>query len=205
MSAAACLWIMFNEIFWGVCDSFIRHAQCCESMCKQICCRDTTHKHDSTFHGDGTGITSCADGERSERMMQDHYDEVKEKLVLAVKQLKSGDPRQEDTFIGPLISQKEAERVDSWVSDALSKGTPVLFVSSLAYRAALKPKGARFWEIQVAHSGAGFHACHLVLSAGRVACMARHVKEHLIARGTDCRQLAMKHRHCPALREGSLL
>ena len=42
----------------------------------------------------------------------------------AVKQLKSGDPRQEDTFIGPLISQTEAQRVESWVADALSRGTP---------------------------------------------------------------------------------
>ena len=133
-------------------------------------------------------------------MMQDHYDEVKEKLVRAVKQLKSGDPRQEDTFIGPLISQKEAERVDSWVSDALSKGTPVLFVSSLACRAALEAKGARFWEIQVAHSKAVAHACHVVLSAGRVACMARHVKKHLMSWGIECHQLVMKHRHCPALR-----
>ncbi len=55
---------------------------------------------------------------------QDHYEEVKEKLVWAVKQLKSGDPRQEDTFIGPLISQKEAQRVESWIADALSKGDP---------------------------------------------------------------------------------
>lgn len=51
---------------------------------------------------------------------------MKEKLVSAVKQLKSGDPRQEDTFIGPLISQKEAERVEAWVSDALARGDPGL-------------------------------------------------------------------------------
>ena len=46
--------------------------------------------------------------------------------MVAVKQLRSGDPRQEDTFIGPLISRKEAERVESWVSEALSKGAPTL-------------------------------------------------------------------------------
>lgn len=40
-----------------------------------------------------------------------------------MSELKSGDPRQEDTFIGPLISLKEAERVETWVSDAVSKGT----------------------------------------------------------------------------------
>lgn len=58
-------------------------------------------------------------------LLQDHYDEVRQELVRAVSELKSGDPRQEDTFIGPLISLKEAERVESWVSDAVSKGTPI--------------------------------------------------------------------------------
>ena len=56
-------------------------------------------------------------------LLQDHYDEVRQELVRAVSELKSGDPRQEDTFIGPLISLKEAERVETWVSDAVSKGT----------------------------------------------------------------------------------
>ena len=54
--------------------------------------------------------------------MQDHYSEVRERLVAAVKALKSGDPRQEDTFIGPLISDKEAQRVQDWVSEAVARG-----------------------------------------------------------------------------------
>ena len=81
-------------------------------------------------------FTCGADGPENEYGAQDYYDEVKEKLVGAMKQLKSGDPRQEDTFIGPLISQKEAQRVESWVADALSKGesTPAKGPDGLAYR-----------------------------------------------------------------------
>ena len=54
--------------------------------------------------------------------MQDHYSEVRERLVAAVRALKSGDPRREDTFIGPLISEKEAQRVQDWVSEAEARG-----------------------------------------------------------------------------------
>ena len=54
--------------------------------------------------------------------VQDHYSEVRERLAAAVKELKSGDPRREDTFIGPLISEKEAQRVQDWVSEAVARG-----------------------------------------------------------------------------------
>lgn len=43
-------------------------------------------------------------------------------LAKAVKGLKKGDPKSEDTFIGPLIAEKEAERVESWIQEAVSKG-----------------------------------------------------------------------------------
>ncbi|CAK0784038.1 hypothetical protein CVIRNUC_007241 [Coccomyxa viridis] len=56
----------------------------------------------------------------------DHYSEVRERLAAAVKELKSGDPRREDTFIGPLISEKEAQRVQDWVSEAVARGAKVL-------------------------------------------------------------------------------
>lgn len=57
---------------------------------------------------------------------QDLYEEVKEKLVPAVQALKMGDPKDEDVFIGPLISEKEAQRVEAWVQDARSRGDPLL-------------------------------------------------------------------------------
>ena len=54
--------------------------------------------------------------------VQDHYSEVRERLAAAVRELKSGDPRREDTFIGPLISEKQAQRVQDWVSEAVARG-----------------------------------------------------------------------------------
>jgi acyl-CoA reductase-like NAD-dependent aldehyde dehydrogenase len=43
-------------------------------------------------------------------------------LIPAIKELKSGDPKREDVFVGPLISEKEAKRVESWVEEAVQKG-----------------------------------------------------------------------------------
>ena len=40
------------------------------------------------------------------------YDALRDKLVRAVKLLKMGDPRAEDTFIGPMISAAEATRLE---------------------------------------------------------------------------------------------
>lgn len=53
---------------------------------------------------------------------QDHYKAVRDQLAEAVKGLKKGDPKDEDTFIGPLIAEKEAVRIEGWVNDAVSKG-----------------------------------------------------------------------------------
>ncbi|MFC1474930.1 aldehyde dehydrogenase family protein, partial [bacterium] len=54
------------------------------------------------------------------------YDEVKDKLVAATKKLKMGDPRNEDTFIGPMISDKEAARLDNWIQGAVKSGAKLL-------------------------------------------------------------------------------
>lgn len=53
-------------------------------------------------------------------------DRFRDELVAATKVLKTGDPKDEDTFIGPMISEKEAERLDSWIQSAASKGATVL-------------------------------------------------------------------------------
>ena len=55
-----------------------------------------------------------------------HYDEVRDKLTRAVKALRSGDPKNEDTFIGPMISEKEATRLHEWVLEAKNAGAVVL-------------------------------------------------------------------------------
>lgn len=55
-----------------------------------------------------------------------HYDEMRDKLTAAVKALRSGDPKDENTFIGPMISEKEAKRLHDWVLDATAKGAKLL-------------------------------------------------------------------------------
>ncbi len=57
---------------------------------------------------------------------QDHYEAVKAKLIPAVQKLKSGDPKSEEVFVGPLISEKEAKRIEDWIQEAVSRGVPLL-------------------------------------------------------------------------------
>ena len=54
------------------------------------------------------------------------YLEFRDKLVAKVKLLTMGDPKNEDTFIGPVISEKDAQRLQSWIQDAASKGANIL-------------------------------------------------------------------------------
>jgi len=54
------------------------------------------------------------------------YEPVRDRLVAATRQLKMGDPRQEDTFIGPMISEAEAVRLESWINAARDRGATVL-------------------------------------------------------------------------------
>jgi len=54
------------------------------------------------------------------------YDEMRDKLTAAVKALPMGDPKDENTFIGPMISEKEATRLHDWVVDAVEKGSTLL-------------------------------------------------------------------------------
>ena len=54
------------------------------------------------------------------------YDAVRDKLVKAVKALKMGDPRKEETFIGPMISESEAQRLKKWIDAAVKRGAKCL-------------------------------------------------------------------------------
>ena len=54
------------------------------------------------------------------------YDELKNKLVDKVGSLKKGDPRDPETFIGPMISEDDAKRVVEWISEAVDKGARCL-------------------------------------------------------------------------------
>jgi acyl-CoA reductase-like NAD-dependent aldehyde dehydrogenase len=54
------------------------------------------------------------------------YDALRDKLVAATKKLKAGDPKEEDTFIGPMIDEAEAARVQEWIESAVSAGARIL-------------------------------------------------------------------------------
>ncbi|MFC1587394.1 aldehyde dehydrogenase family protein [Planctomycetota bacterium] len=54
------------------------------------------------------------------------YDEFLGKMLAATAQLKAGNPRDEDTFIGPLITEKDAGRLEEWVQSAVSSGAKLL-------------------------------------------------------------------------------
>ena len=54
------------------------------------------------------------------------YDDFKARFVEAASKLKAGNPHDEDTFIGPMISEKEAERLHGWIKDAEAKGAKIL-------------------------------------------------------------------------------
>lgn len=57
---------------------------------------------------------------------EDVYDAFRDALVAATRELRSGDPLDESTFIGPVISEKEAQRLESWISSAKVAGATVL-------------------------------------------------------------------------------
>ena len=54
------------------------------------------------------------------------YDTFRDALVVATQKLISGDPLDEKTFIGPVISEKEAQRLESWIASAKAAGATVL-------------------------------------------------------------------------------
>jgi acyl-CoA reductase-like NAD-dependent aldehyde dehydrogenase len=54
------------------------------------------------------------------------YDAFRDKLVAATKALKSGDPKHDDTFIGPIISKAEADRMEAWIQSAVANGAILL-------------------------------------------------------------------------------
>ena len=54
------------------------------------------------------------------------YDEFKERMVAATQLLSMGDPRDESVFIGPMISEGEAERLEGWIRAAEKDGASVL-------------------------------------------------------------------------------
>jgi len=54
------------------------------------------------------------------------YDEFRDMLVAKTRTLVAGDPKDRDVFIGPMISEGEAKRLDSWIQEAVAKGATLL-------------------------------------------------------------------------------
>lgn len=53
------------------------------------------------------------------------YDEVLQKYLDRLKKAKMGNPLDEDTDIGPLVSKKQLERLEEQVNDAIAKGAKI--------------------------------------------------------------------------------
>ena len=54
------------------------------------------------------------------------YDTFKAMLVKKTKSLVAGDPKKRETFIGPMISEKEAVRLNGWIDLAVEGGATLL-------------------------------------------------------------------------------
>lgn len=54
------------------------------------------------------------------------YEALRDRLVAATHQLKAGDPKDEATFIGPMISEREAQRLADWIDAAVAAGGRLL-------------------------------------------------------------------------------
>jgi acyl-CoA reductase-like NAD-dependent aldehyde dehydrogenase len=57
---------------------------------------------------------------------RDRYDGLAAALAKAVGALRMGDPRDESVFIGPMIDEAAAQRVEAWIAAAVAAGARVL-------------------------------------------------------------------------------
>jgi acyl-CoA reductase-like NAD-dependent aldehyde dehydrogenase len=56
----------------------------------------------------------------------DIYEALRDRLVERARGLVAGDPHDRETFIGPMISEGEATRLDTWIAEALAGGATLL-------------------------------------------------------------------------------
>lgn len=54
------------------------------------------------------------------------YDRFKDRFIEEAGKLKMGDPKEEGNFIGPMIAESEAERLESWIVSAAHAGAKLL-------------------------------------------------------------------------------
>ncbi len=54
------------------------------------------------------------------------YNDFKELLISEAKKIKFGNPFEEDTIVGPMITEQEAKRAEEWIAEAHNTGANVL-------------------------------------------------------------------------------
>jgi len=54
------------------------------------------------------------------------YDQLKIKIMERASKLVKGDPMDKNTFLGPLISENDAKRVENWVNEAVQQGATII-------------------------------------------------------------------------------
>ncbi|MDX1679252.1 MAG: aldehyde dehydrogenase family protein [Akkermansiaceae bacterium] len=54
------------------------------------------------------------------------YDKFKKRLIEETEKLKMGDPADEETFVGPMIDEDAAKRVESWIEKGIEAGGKLL-------------------------------------------------------------------------------
>ena len=54
------------------------------------------------------------------------YEEVRKRFVAKTRKLKAGDPKKRATFLGPLIDEAAAKRLESWIAEARQAGAKLL-------------------------------------------------------------------------------
>lgn len=57
---------------------------------------------------------------------QSLYEPFRKAFIVATEKLVCGDPKDEKTFIGPMISEREAQRLEGWINQALENGATLL-------------------------------------------------------------------------------
>lgn len=59
-------------------------------------------------------------------VQQDVYEDFKNKMVKRVSQMRAGNPKDENTDVGPVIDETSAKRIIAWIDEARDKGATVL-------------------------------------------------------------------------------
>ena len=79
-------------------------------------------------HGCEHDLLAAQERYRSRRRAQfrQRHVELRKRFVAATKKLKAGDPRKRDTFLGPLIDEASAKRLETWIGEARRAGAKLL-------------------------------------------------------------------------------